>query len=38
MPKALKSSKLIIKDNNTAHRLNLIDFINLFSNIMPIAC
>jgi hypothetical protein len=38
MPKALKSSKLIIKDNSTARCLNLIDFINLFSDIMPVAC
>jgi hypothetical protein len=38
MPKAPKSSKPIVKDNSTARRLNLADYIDLFGDVMPVAC
>ena len=38
MPKAPKSSKLIVKDNSTVRRLNLADFIDIFGDVMPVAC
>lgn len=38
MPKAPKSSKSITKDSSTARRLNLADFIDIFGDVMPVAC
>ena len=38
MPKASKFVKTNIKDSSTIYRLALADFIDLFSNIMPVAC
>ena len=37
MPKAPKSVKTNIKDSSTVYYLTLADFINLFSNVIPIA-
>lgn len=38
MPKVLKLAKVNIKDSSIVYCLILADFINLFSNIILIAC